>query len=283
MSRAIDRLPAPVRRAFCSGATSISPAMWDRGFGLLGQRGGKLSGHRVHSVAELLRHRDGSELYHSMMSVWPNADSVVLGATPRPTVFDDPAVWTTVDHFHDRMMHLDQLDYLPEDLLVKVDRASMAASLESRAPFLDHRMVEFAGTVPLDMKTRDGKGKWLLRQALYDYVPASLIDRPKMGFAVPLAEWLRGPLRDWSEDLLSERRLREEGLLDPNPIRADWSEHLSGARDWKFKLWTVLMFQAWMAAERAQPRAVEENRETAVIGSGRESEEEAERGLYSPA
>lgn len=248
----MDRFPSPVRRAALSGATAISPASWDRAFGLLRRGGGQLSGHRVHTVATLLSQRDDAGLYRSMMSTWRNASSVVLGATPRPTAFDDPAVWTRVDHFHDRMMHLDQVDYLPEDLLVKVDRASMAASLESRAPFLDHRLVEFAWTVPLAMKTRGDKGKWLLRQVLDDYVPAQLIDRPKMGFGVPLAEWLRGPLRDWAEDLIDERRLADEGFFDPAPIRADWVEHQSGKRDWKYKLWTVLMFQAWLAAERDQ-------------------------------
>ena len=262
----MDRFPSPVRRALCSGAMSISPAAWDRALGLLRQNGGRLSGHRVHAAAELLTQRSDAGLYRSMMSVWPDADSVVIDGVPRPTAFADPAVWTRVDHFHDRMMHLDQLDYLPEDLLVKVDRASMAASLESRAPFLDHRLVEFAWTIPLGMKMRNAKSKWLLRQLLYDYVPAQLIDRPKMGFAVPLAEWLRGPLRDWSEDLLSERRLTEEGFLDPARVRADWTEHLSGERDWKHKLWTVLMFQTWLDAERAQAPTPGVHREAAIVG-----------------
>jgi len=144
------------------------------------------------------------------------------------------------------MLYLDQISYLPDDILAKVDRASMAVSLESREPLLDYRLVEFAWRLPLSMKVRGGKGKRVLRRVLYRYVPEALIERPKMGFGIPLGSWLRGPLREWAESLLDPRAIRAHGLIDPEPVQAKWREHLAGRADWNYYLWAVLMLQVWL-------------------------------------
>jgi len=170
----------------------------------------------------------------------------VIGGHESPTILTDESRWADLPDFEQRMMYFDQVTYLPDDILVKVDRAGMGCSLETRIPMLDHRLVEFASTLPLSMKIRNGQGKWLLRQVLYKHVPRELIERPKMGFGIPLDSWLRGPLKDWVESLMNEERLRREGYFDPVPIRRKWAEHLTGSRNWAYYLWDVLMFQAWL-------------------------------------
>ena len=172
---------------------------------------------------------------------------MVINRKEPPTQITRPPV-----HLNDvieQMMALDSVSYLPDDILCKVDRAAMGVSLETRVPMLDHRVAEFAWQLPLDMKIRNGQGKWVLRQVLHQYVPKALIERPKMGFGVPIDGWLRGPLRAWAEELLDASRLRQEGYFNPLPIRDRWEEHLSGRRNWQYCLWDVLVFQAWLAAQ----------------------------------
>jgi asparagine synthase (glutamine-hydrolysing) len=201
---------------------------------------------RLPKLADVLNTKTDREYYRHLISHWRDPEAVVISDDDCADTKWLGADWDRVGHMLDRMMLADMKTYLPDDILVKVDRASMAVSLEGRIPLLDHRLVEFAWRTPLDLKIKDGQGKWLLRQVLYRYVPRKLMDRPKMGFGVPIDEWLRGPLRDWAEALLDERRLREQGFLDPAPIRQKWDEHLSGVRRWHYLLWDVLMFQAWL-------------------------------------
>jgi asparagine synthase (glutamine-hydrolysing) len=208
-------------------------------------------GDKVVKGAGVLAARKPAELYHLMVSHWPEPTGMVIGSVNAPTVLGTANGFGSADGFIQSFMAADTLSYLPDDILVKVDRAAMAVSLESRVPLLDHRVIDFAWTLPLDYKLRGGESKWPLRQILYKYVPRELIERPKMGFGVPIDAWLRGPLREWAEDLLAEARLREEGVFVPEPIREKWEQHISGSRNWHYLLWDVLMFQAWLANEKA--------------------------------
>jgi len=160
---------------------------------------------------------------------------------------DDVDLFSGLDPI-EQMMAYDLVTYLPTDILTKVDRAAMATSLETRVPFLDKSVIEFSASLPFEYKIRDGVTKWVLREVLYKHVPKSLIERPKMGFGVPLAEWLRGPLRDWAENLLAEQRLKEDGFFNVSLVRNKWNEHISGKRNWHHQLWNVLVFQAWLNA-----------------------------------
>jgi asparagine synthase (glutamine-hydrolysing) len=194
------------------------------------------------------------DLYWSLVSEWDPA-SVVKGngqVSPLPWENNDalPAGLNAVE----RMMFCDTVTYLPDDILCKVDRAAMACSLETRVPYLDHRVMELAWRLPFNMKIRGNMGKWALRQVLYKYVPKELVERPKAGFAIPLGQWLRGPLRDWAESLLGESRIHQGGYFHPEPIRKAWAEHLAGRRDHTSKIWTILMFQAWLE-EQNRPHA----------------------------
>ncbi|QDT65104.1 asparagine synthase (glutamine-hydrolyzing) [Calycomorphotria hydatis] len=193
--------------------------------------------------------QSAGNLYCAQLLHWTNAADIVLGAKSVPTLASDPSGWPTSLKPVERFMYADTLTYLPDDILTKVDRASMAVSLEARVPLLDHRVVEYAWSLPIDLRLRSGTGKWLLREVLAQYVPRELFERRKMGFGVPIDHWLRGPLQDWAEALIDERRLREEGYFDPQPIRTMWAEHLSGKTDWQYPLWDVLMFQAWLEAQ----------------------------------
>jgi asparagine synthase (glutamine-hydrolysing) len=247
----INTLPGAVRTTIANAIAALSPSTWDR----LGRFIGPLLprtlrfpafGDKLHRLASILPADSPEALYRRLVSHWEDPGSVVVGGLEPRTRLSDPDYPVNLTDFTERMMWLDSLTYLPDDILVKLDRAAMGVSLESRVPLLDHRLIEWAWRLPLDMKVREGQGKWILRQVLYKYVPKELVERPKMGFAIPLDAWLRGPLRDWAEALLTETRLRREGYFHPNLIRAKWQEHLSGTRNWQNVLWNVLMFQAWL-------------------------------------
>jgi asparagine synthase (glutamine-hydrolysing) len=248
--RKISWLPMPVRALVAKGITSAAPATWDSAARWIPGAGRyAVFGDKLHKGAGVLASRTVDELYLGMVSHLQNpAEWVVDGQEPPTNLKGLPP---NLDGLCDveRMMSLDAISYLPDDILVKVDRAGMGVSLEGRVPFLDHRVVEFAWHLPLNYKLRDGQTKWPLRQVLYRYVPRELIERPKMGFGVPLQDWLRGPLREWAESLLDEVRLQNEGYFHPAPIRKMWAEHLSGKRNCMAGLWSVLMFQAWLENE----------------------------------
>lgn len=205
---------------------------------------------KLAKLREVMAARSPEELYRLVLSHWLRPEAVVLGAYEPATSLNTPEAWPKVDSFEHWMMAMDAQTYMVDDVLTKVDRAAMANSLETRVPLLDHRVVEMAWRMPLHMKIRDGQGKWVLRQVLYKYVPKEMIERPKKGFSIPLAGWLRGPLRDWAEALLNEQRLKVEGYLNPVPIRKAWLEHVQGKADHSTRLWGVLMFQAWLEEQK---------------------------------
>jgi len=254
IARNAGAVPGPLRKVAAAAMTSLSPHTWDSVFETLGPvLPGKLRqrnpGDKLHKMAGILNASGASEIYQGLVGHWRAGDGIVPGAVPPPTIVERPADWPDLPGFTEHMMHLDGVTYLPDDILTKVDRASMAVGLEARVPLLDHRVVEFAWSLPLALKTGGNVAKRTLRNVLYRHVPRELVERPKMGFALPIHEWLRGPLRDWAEDLLDEKRLQSEGFFSPGPVREKWRQHLSGARNWQHHLWDVLMFQAWLETQ----------------------------------
>ena len=247
----IGRIPYPLRRLLATGIKGISPALLSYSLQWLSPQlssyGGQGTlGDKFHKGADLLMFRKFEELYLRLISQWKDTANIVLGAVEPLTSLTDSSQWAELADNMSRMQYLDAVSYLPDDILVKVDRAAMGVSLETRVPFLDHRVIEYAWSLPQHLKVRDGKGKWVLRKLLDKYVPSTIMDRPKMGFGVPFDIWLRGPLRDWAESLLNEQRLREEGFFNPYPIRKKLAEHISGDRNWQYHLWDVLMFESWL-------------------------------------
>lgn len=238
-------LPPRLRRALGAGLASITPHAWDRLAALSPKRLPR-TGYKVHKLADALRADSLTDVYRDLISYRKAPSDLVLGSQEPEILAGLGGLLDGSTDFLDQMLYWDMMTYLPDDNLAKMDRASMSVGLESRAPMLDHRVVEFAWRLPRHMKYRQGQSKWLLRQVLYQYVPRTLIDRPKMGFSVPVGAWLKDSLRDWAEALLDAGRLRREGFLDGTLVGKMWSAHLSGKREGQNELWAVLMFQAWL-------------------------------------
>ncbi len=244
----VRALPPPVQRALRGIAGSGGRAVLLRWLDPWLAR--TLSVHdpseRLDKMPAILEAATADHLYLNLLSNWTTDDALVHCAYEPPTALTDRQLWLEDRDFAAQAMFVDIVSYLPDDLLVKLDRASMSVGLEARVPLLDHRIVEFALRVPVEMKLRDGRGKWLTRQLLYKYIPRHLVDRPKRGFAVPIGTWLRGPLRGWAESLLDADLLKRQGFLNPGIVRERWNEHVSHKRNWQYHLWNVLMFQAWL-------------------------------------
>jgi asparagine synthase (glutamine-hydrolysing) len=246
------RLPLWLRRAAGRTLTAVAPGTYDCWFVQAGRvlprpLRHRLPGYKLHKLASVLDCSSPLQLYERLAAQWPHTAQPVIGGPQHMGLREG----VNLAEFPSQMMLMDMERYLPDDILTKVDRASMAVGLEVRVPILDHRVVEFAWQLPLRYKICEGQSKWVLRQVLHRYVPLKLVDRPKAGFGIPLGSWLRGPLRDWAEDLLDEERLTDEGYFDPGPIREAWQQHLAGTHSWEYALWTVLMFQAWTTAASA--------------------------------
>jgi asparagine synthase (glutamine-hydrolysing) len=254
--RKIKIMPGPLRHLLARCLLGMAPDTWNHlSASVMGLLPAHLRhtnvGDKLHKLAGVLEIDNSASLYRRLVSHWYDPAEIVLGSAEPITLLQTTGPALAHLSEIERMMALDLVTYLPDDNLVKVDRAAMGNSLESRVPMLDHRVVEFAWSLPQHYKLRKGVTKWALREVLYRHVPRQLIERPKMGFGVPIERWLRGPLRDWAETLLAEPRLRAEGFFDPIPIRQKWVEHLSGQRNWQYHLWDVLMFQAWLETTRA--------------------------------
>lgn len=246
----IGWMPRPLKTALAKSLNPLARFDWNSLLGgspsVLPQSLRRKDLNKVlQKLAGILKVNQREALYWVLCSYWMDPASVVIGGKEPLTPLTDPGKWAQIKEFMHVMMYLDTLMYLPDDILVKVDRASMGVSLESRVPLLDHRVMEFAWGLPLAMKVKGNTGKRPLRQLLHRYVPKNLVDRPKQGFGVPIHEWLRGPMRPWAEELLAESRLKQEGYFSPAPVRQKWAEHVSGRRNWQAQMWGVLMFQSW--------------------------------------
>ncbi len=243
--------PASLRGFVGRSVQSFPDAFWAKGFKFLNKItpekfNGVRWGDKLQKGAGVVGSKDLISLYQGVVSNWQNPSSVVIGEGEHKSIFStDIEILSSLDDV-EKMMAIDMISYLPDDILVKVDRAAMGVSLETRVPFLDHHIIEFTSKIPLSMKLNNGVGKAILRDILYKYVPRELIERPKMGFGIPVSDWLKGPLKDWAEELLSESRLESQGFFYPAIVRKMWSEHILGNRNWQSQLWVILMFQAWL-------------------------------------
>jgi asparagine synthase (glutamine-hydrolysing) len=243
-------IPSPVRRMSGAALGSVPPSIVDgaaRVAALLSSRGHvRNPSTKVAKLGKVLAADSPERAYLALISHWDAPSSLVLGVDHKEASAFDPTGWPPLGSVTEQMLWLDLTGYLPDDILTKVDRAAMATSLETRVPFLDRSVFDLAWRLPMAMKLHEGTTKWILRQVLHRYVPPELVERPKMGFGLPIGTWLRGTLRPWAEELLGEPRLLAQGLLDPQPIRRAWHRHLSGRQDLGYELWDVLVLQAWL-------------------------------------
>lgn len=243
---AVSRIPLVVREAMSRSIAKTSPEFLNAALspvlGRLNSSFGKQPGDKLHKVARVLGARTDRELYDGLNSTAKPAEVLLDSLELEGTYSKSWPIETDLVH---QMMALDTLGYLPGDILVKVDRASMSHGLESRMPFLDYRVVEFAWSLPLEMKISKGESKVVLRRVLEKHVPRALFERPKMGFGIPLAEWLRGPLRQWADGLLTPESLKTSGFFNVSEVRKQWANHLNHSRNLQYSLWNILMFQAW--------------------------------------
>lgn len=240
-------MPLFSRKFLASGLQSVSPKAWNSISRLLpGINKYNNFGDKIHKMANALGVKTLNDLHYNLCSNWHTPTDVVSHSKELGTFLTQFKPQLKGLNPEQEMMALDFLNYLPDDILVKVDRAAMASSLETRTPFLDHNLIEYVWKIPQSLKLKNGQGKWILRQILNKYVPQNLTDRPKMGFGVPIDVWLRGPLRDWAESLLNEKKLKQEGYFNSQLIRNKWEEHLSNKKNWQHHLWSVLMFEAWI-------------------------------------
>ncbi|MEO5376921.1 MAG: asparagine synthase (glutamine-hydrolyzing) [Magnetococcus sp. DMHC-6] len=250
--RLVGWLPTGLRRQLGKFLAGIPEVMWDRLLWpltpCLPAQLRRHPGVIPHKIGHFLAAWNQDDFYRRQISQWSHPEQLILAHSGANCSypFTESTLYLDGESYLHRMMALDSQTYLPDDILVKVDRAAMAVSLETRVPLLDHRVVELAWRIPASFKWHHGRGKWILRQVLQRHLPVELVERPKMGFGVPMSSWLRNPLRPWAEDLLSETRLRDQGILDPTPIRREWEAHIHGPRDRQFQLWPILMFQAWL-------------------------------------
>jgi asparagine synthase (glutamine-hydrolysing) len=247
----ISSIPRFIRKPLSNCLTFLTPHQWDLLFKYLWRflpqkLQLKMPGDRAHKLALIIKYSDPKDIYLSLTSIWRKEDDLLINNEEQ---LQYGPIWDGVNNIGSnrlKMMMIDALTYLSDDILCKVDRASMSVSLETRAPFLDKDLIDFASTLPMKFKIRGGESKWILRQLLYNFVPRELVDRPKMGFGVPIDSWLRGPLKPWAESLLSESKIRSGGYINYNVVKQKFDEHLSGKRNWQYMLWNVLMFQSWL-------------------------------------
>ena len=255
-----DRIPYLLRNFIGRSMCGVSPKTWDRTVRALRPFLPKAfhlrdAGDKIYKAAAVISSPDPASAYLRLISQWQSPGSIVLGTEEPDTFIEQPENWAHIPDLTQQMMYLDTMSYLPDDILAKVDRASMAWGLEARVPLLDHRVVDFAWTLPRHMKVSGRVTKSILRTVLYNYVPQTIVERPKWGFAIPLHDWLRGPLRDWADTLIDETRLESEGFFNPKEIRRVWEEHLSGKRNRHTQLWSVIIFQAWLDRSKGSDQA----------------------------